>query len=334
MKEDSRFTRREVVHAGTVTALALMLAPAALALSPNPPQGPFGSEATAEQVTDGIDLSGKVAVVTGCNSGLGYETMRVLALRGATVLGTARSSEKAEKACGSIEGDCRPFVMDLGDLDSVRSCAAAIKAETRILDMLICNAGIMALPELQQVNGIEKHFAINHLGHFLFVTQLLEPVKAAPQGRVVILSSLGYRWAPAAGIEFDNLSGEAGEYVPNTAYGQSKLANALFAYELAKRLEGSSATANSVHPGIINTNLGRHMPVWKRTLGTLIGWTFMKSIPEGSATTTYVATAPALAKVNGHYFEDCNPVVPDGPHMRDDALAAKLWEVSLQLTQA
>ena len=198
------------------------------------------------------------------------------------------------------------------------------------LDMLICNAGIMALPELQQVYGLERHFVVNHLGHFLFVNNILEQVKAAPQGRVVILSSMGYRWAPEAGIEFDNLSGERG-YEPNRAYGHSKLANGLFSLELARRFQGTTTTSNSVHPGIINTNLGRHFEPWKRFIASLIGWTFMKSVEAGAATTCYVATHPSLASVSGHYFADCNAELP-GYHMEDLDMAAKLWQVSEELT--
>jgi NAD(P)-dependent dehydrogenase (short-subunit alcohol dehydrogenase family) len=184
------------------------------------------------------------------------------------------------------------------------------------------------------VYGLEKQFVVNHLGHFILVSRLIDQVKAAPQGRVVAVSSLGYRWAPPAGIEFDNLDGKRG-YEPNRMYGQSKLANGLMTLELSRRFaaEGSAATANAVHPGIINTNLGRHFAAWKRAAGSLIGWTFMKSVPEGAATSCYVATAPALAKSSGYYFEDCNPVVPAaGKHMDDLALAARLWARSAELT--
>jgi NAD(P)-dependent dehydrogenase (short-subunit alcohol dehydrogenase family) len=192
----------------------------------------------------------------------------------------------------------------------------------------------MALPQLEQVYGIEKHFVVNHLGHFILVNRLLPQVQAARQGRVVTVSSLGYQWAPPGGIEFDNLSGERG-YEPNKMYGQSKLANGLFSLELARRLResGSTATSNSLHPGIINTNLGRHFDEWKRVLSKLIGWTFMKSVAEGAATSCYVATAPALAAVSGQYFEDCNPVVPmPGKHMDDATLARRLWDESARIT--
>ena len=295
------------------------------------PVGPFDAESTAEEVTAGIDLSGKTAVVTGANSGLGYETMRVLALRGAHVIGTGRTAEKAETACASIEGKATPVVLELTDLSSVAACSGQIRAMGTPIDMLICNAGIMALPELEQVNGIEKQFFVNHLGHFSFATALTEQVQAAQQGRVVMVSSLGHRWAPEAGIEFDNLSGER-DYDPNRMYGQSKLANGLFAFELARRFEGSNATANAVHPGIIMTNLARHFPKWQQIAGRLIGWTFMKSMEAGAATTCYVATNPALAGVSGYYFADCNPELPT-KQMQDPLLAAKLWEVSEELTQ-
>ncbi len=325
--------RRQFVQHSTTAILASAIAPQLFAQTANPPTSKFGVESTAEEVTEGIDLTGKVAVVTGGNSGLGYETMRVLALRGAHVICTARTLEKAEKACASIEGKATPVVMELTDYASVTRCTDAIKAISPSIDMLICNAGIMQLPELEVVNGVEKQFAVNHLGHFLFATQLMDQVKAAEQGRVVIVSSMGYQWAPEGGIEFDNLDGSKG-YDPTKAYGQSKLANSLFALSLSERFEGTNATANSIHPGIINTNLGRHFPAWKRIAASLIGWTFMKSVEAGAATSCYVATNPALAKVSGHYFEDCNPVTPEGPYMLDKALAAKLWTASEELTQS
>ena len=298
---------------------------------PGVPMSEFGEASTAEEVTEGLDLTGMTAVVTGANSGLGYETMRVLAMRGAHVIGTGRTMEKADAACDSIEGTTTPVVLELGDLDSVAACVEQIRMIGDPIDMLICNAGIMALPDLQQVNGIERHFFINHLGHFAFAGGLVDQVRAAPQGRFVLLSSSGHKWAPEVGIEFDNLSGERGEYDANRMYGQSKLANGLFAYELARRLEGTTTTANTVHPGVIMTNLGRHFPKWQQNMAKLISWTFMKSIEAGTATQCYVATNPVLNDVSGYYFADCNPLEPT-PQMRDAALAAKLWDVSVELT--
>ena len=148
-----------------------------------------------------------------------------------------------------------------------------------------------------------------------------------------MVSSGAHRWAPEDGIQFDNLSGEKG-YDPLTAYGQSKLAVALFAQELSRRMEGTAVTANSVLPGVIMTNLGRHYPTWKITLSKLIGWTFMRSVEQGVATTCYVATRPEFAKVSGHMFFNCNPITPEGTHMSDKDLAKKLWNVSIELTKA
>jgi NAD(P)-dependent dehydrogenase (short-subunit alcohol dehydrogenase family) len=330
----AKMNRRELI-AGAATAAAAATLPACSGdpeeRPPGVPVGPFGANSTAEEVTAGIDLTGKTAVVTGANSGLGYETMRVLAMRGAHVIGTGRTMEKANIACESIDGDTTPVVLELSDFASVASCVEQIGKLGEPIDMLIFNAGIMALPELQQVNGIERHFFVNHLGHFAFTMGLIGQVRAAEQGRIVMLSSMGHIWAPDTGIEFDNLSGERDEYDANRMYGQSKLANGLFAFELARRLEGTNATANAVHPGIIMTNLVRHFPAWQKIAGRLIGWTFMKSIEAGAATQCYVATNPVLADVSGYYFSDCNPLQPT-EQMRDPVLAAKLWEVSEELT--
>jgi NAD(P)-dependent dehydrogenase (short-subunit alcohol dehydrogenase family) len=294
------------------------------------PVGPFDADSTAEEVTAGVDLAGKVALITGANSGLGYETMRVLALRGATVIAAARTMAKAQEAAATIQGKVIPAAIELTDFPGIVAGTDAVRALGMPIDMLILNAGIMALPKLEQVNGLEKQFVTNHLGHFIVGNRLLPQVQAAPQGRVVVLTSSGYQWAPPGGIEFDNLSGER-EYEPNKMYGQSKLANHLYVRELARRLQGSTTTANSVHPGVIFTNLGRHFPEWQIFLARLIGWTFMKSVEAGSATTCYVATAPALATVSGQYFADCNPEVPGG-EMQNDALAAQLWQKSEELT--
>lgn len=296
------------------------------------PVGPFGAESTAEEVTAGIDLTGKTALVTGSNSGIGFETMRVLALRGAHVLAAARTLEKAQTACDSVEGNATPLVVELTDLPGLVSAADKVRALNKPLDMLICNAGIMELPELQQVNGVERQFFVNHVGHFVLVNQLLEQVIAAPQGRIVNVSSgRATQAAPPEGIQFDNLSGESG-YDPQMAYGQSKLANVLFTLELAKRLQGTKATANALRPGVIPTNLGRHMPRWKVIALETVGKLFTKTIPQGAATTCYVATHPSLAETNGYFFEHCNPIRAGG-FTEDKQMAARLWRVSEELTE-
>ena len=321
--------RRQILQAAVISALA----PYAWA-SPcrglqdsygDFPRSLFGEQTTAEEVTVGLDLSGKTAVVTGCNSGLGLETMRVLTMRGAHVIGTARSEEKARKACDSVDGKTTPVVMDLSDFDSVRACTANIRAMDMPLDILMCNAGIMALPELKLVGGLEIQFVVNHLGHFLFTTELLEAVKQAKHGRIVMLSSCAHHMAPEVGIDFDNLDGSK-SYSGWPAYGRSKLANGLFAFELARRLEGTGVTANALHPGVIKTNLGRHLPEQKDASDDV----YNKSIPQGAATQCYVAAHPTAAAINGQYFADCNPVEAN-KLMYDQALATKLWQISEEL---
>jgi len=165
----------------------------------------------------------------------------------------------------------------------------------------------------------------------VLVNQLLEEVIAAPQGRIVVVSSgRATGNAPEAGIEFDNLSGEKG-YDPSTAYGQSKLANVLFTLELAKRLEGTNATANALRPGVIPTNLGRHLPTWQNWVLENLGKPFTKTVGQGAATTCYVATAPALDGISGYFFEHCNPILAGG-FTEDREMAARLWAVSEELT--
>ena len=294
------------------------------------PRSAFGEDATAEEVTADLDLTGKTALVTGVNTGIGYETMRVLALRGAHVLGTARTAEKGRIACNSVDGRATPLVLELSDFDSVVACADAAQAEAGSIDILVCNAGVL-LNEPQQVRGLEMHFVVNHLGHFILVNRLLKAVLAAPAGRVVVVSSRAHRSAPADGILFDNLAGE-GDFDRQELYGHSKLANGLFSHELARRLEGSNATSNSLHPGVVVTNIARNLPAWQEAIFRIAGPLFLKSVEEGAATSCYVATSPELAGVSGCYFSDCNPVTPSAT-MRDDAMAARLWSVSEELTR-
>jgi len=292
---------------------------------PVPQQTSFDKTSTAEQVTADMNLAGITALVTGCNSGLGLETMRVLALRGAHVIGAARTAEKAESACTSVTGKTTPLVVELTDLPGIVAAANQVADMDIPIDMLILNAGIMALPDLRQANGVELQFAVNHLGHFLLENRLNDQVVAAKAGRVVVVSSGAHRWAPEEGIQFDNLSGDKG-YEPREAYGQSKTANGLFSRELARRLADTGATSNSLHPGVIMTNLDRYMPPRDRDPDD----PRFKSIPQGAATQCYVATSADLDGVTGYYFSDCNPAMPND-NMQNDAMAARLWEVSEEL---
>jgi len=292
------------------------------------PLSSFDDSVTAEGVTAGLDLTGKTALVTGANSGLGYETMRVLAMRGATVIGTGRTMEKAQRACDSVGGETIPAVLELTDFDSVVACADAVRSLNRPIDILVLNAGVMALPELEQV--YEMQFVTNHLGHFLLTNLLLDRVIAAPAGRIVVVSSSALKWADETAIEWDNLSGER-DYDPNRFYGQSKLANALFSLELSERLAGTNATSNSMNPGAVLTNLQRHAPEWAIKLGEWIGPAFMKSPAEGATTICYLAAHPQVEGVSGHYFIDCNPVSLGG-NSENRQLASRLWDVSTELT--
>jgi len=287
----------------------------------------FGYRSTAEQVTEGLSLKGKMILLTGCNSGLGFETARVLTMRGATVIGTARTLEKAEAASKSVKGKMLPLECELSEPLSVRACIESVMRGGIKLDALICNAGIMALPKLETIYGFEKQFFTNHIGHFILVTGLLDQLAA--EGRVVMLSSAAHKMAPKGGIEFDNLDGGK-RYTPWGAYGQSKFANLLFAKELAKHLAGTKQTANAVHPGVINTNLSRHMGSAARIASSVIGPLAWKSIPQGAATQTYVAVHPDIAGVSGEYFADCN-VAKSRPDAEDAGLAKKLWEVSEEI---
>ncbi|WP_279245407.1 SDR family NAD(P)-dependent oxidoreductase [Candidatus Litorirhabdus singularis] len=316
---------------GSATALPSQLL--ASITSAKPQRSAFDEDTTATMVLEGIDLSGKTYAITGANSGLGYETMRVLTQHGARVIAIARSQKKAEQAVASISGDAIPAVLDLGKFDTIVDCAQSIRQLNTPLDGLICNAGIMALPQRELLYGIEKQFVVNHLGHFILINQLQEQVVAAPAGRFVILSSLAHQRAPATGIQFDDLALEKSEYDAWGAYGHSKLANALCSRELARRLNGTSATSNSVHPGVINTNLGRHLPWYMRVGGAMFGWTFMKTVEQGAATQTYVAAHPQMKGINGYYFADCNIDPGETPSMQDDAMASQLWEVSERLTR-
>lgn len=287
----------------------------------------FGYGSTAEQVTAGLDLKGKTYLVTGCNSGLGHEALRVLTLRGAKVVGTARTVEKAREACATVKGETVPLACELSDPKSVRACVAAVKAAGLQLDGIIANAGIMALPKLEKAFGYELQFFTNHIGHFILVTGLLDAL--TPEGRVVMLSSAAHKGAPKGGIQFDNLDGSKG-YGDWANYGQSKIANLLFAKELARRFQGTRRTANAVHPGVIKTNLGRHMNPLAGLVFGIVGPLVLKSVPQGAATEVFVATHPSLAGVSGQYFADCNVARPRAD-AEDAELAKKLWDVSEQI---
>ena len=297
-------------------------------LAPKGPNG-FGYGSTAEDVTAGLSLEGKNVLVTGCSSGLGLETSRVLALRGAHVLGTARSAAKASSALSGFSGTFTPLACELGDPASVRACADAVKKKNVKLDAIVCNAGVMAPPKLELVHGYEIEFFTNHIGHFILVNALLDVL--AGDARVVSLSSAGHALAPKGGIDFDNLDGSKG-YSPWQAYGRSKFANILFAKELARKFEGTQKTANAVHPGVISTNLARHSTLAE--IGYAIANPIaLKNVPQGASTQTLVAVSPKAEDINGKYFADCNVTRSRGD-TEDPALGKRLWDESEAIAAA
>jgi len=281
----------------------------------------FGYGSTAEQVSAGLDLSGRRYLLTGCNSGLGGEVLRVLTSCGATVVGAARTLEKARAACGAAPGDAQGVACELSEPESVAACVAALR-DGPPLDGIICNAGIMALPQRTVKHGLELQFLTNHVGHFILVTGLLD--RLADDGRVVVLSSAAHTQAPREGIRLDDLSCERG-YSPWSAYGQSKLANMLFARQLDRRLGDGAQVANAVHPGVIATNLSRHMNPVMTAAFKLSQPLFLKTIPQGAATETWAAVHPDAASIHGEYLADCN-IKQSSAAGRDMELAARLWE--------
>ncbi|MBK8480599.1 MAG: SDR family NAD(P)-dependent oxidoreductase [Proteobacteria bacterium] len=302
--------------------------------------GAFGARSTAAEVVGGLDLRGKTVLLTGSNSGLGLETLRALIGRGASVIALARTAEKAAAAVAEAGGAlsdarssgaaCTTLACELSEPSAVRACVEAVRALGRPIDALIANAGIMALPRLEQRHGLELQFLTNHVGHFILVTGLLDQL--ADDGRVVMVSSRAHRGAPPGGIAFDDLAGTR-DYRPWAAYGQSKLANLLFARALASRLASSPRarrTANAIHPGVIRTNLVRHLNPLVRGVLAVAAPLILKTAAQGAATQCYVAVHPAATGVSGRYFADCREA-RTSRHGGDDALASRLWQVTEEL---
>ncbi|XP_068634775.1 short-chain dehydrogenase TIC 32 B, chloroplastic-like [Aristolochia californica] len=305
-----------------------------------PGRSGFGSASTAEQVTEGIDASNLTAIVTGGASGIGAETVRVLALRGARVIIGARNIDAANEVKQQILNEngaaqVDALKLDLCSLKSVRAFADNFNALNAPLNILINNAGIMFCPYSLSEDGIETQFATNHLGHFLLTNLLLDKMKSTAratgiEGRIVNLSSIAHVHTYEEGIRFDRLNDQAG-YSDKRAYGQSKLANILHAKELTRRLkdEGANVTANSVHPGLIMTNLMRHSAFLMKVL-KVFTYVLWKNVPQGAATTCYAALHPGLKGVSGKYFLDCNEMQPSAL-ATDEKLAKKLWDYSNKL---
>jgi NAD(P)-dependent dehydrogenase (short-subunit alcohol dehydrogenase family) len=305
----------------------------------------FGAETTAAEVLEGIDLSGKLALVTGGYSGVGLETVLALSGAGADVLVAGRRPEQARdvlRGVPRVEIDA----LDLADLDSVRVFAERFLATDRPLDILVDNAAIMAAPETRVGPGWEAQFATNHLGHFALTNRLWPALRAGGAARVVVLSSAGHR---RSGIRFDDLQFEHG-YEKWEAYGQAKTANSLFAVRLDALGKDAGVRAFAVHPGGIQTPLQRFL---SREEMVQFGWIDedgkplirFKTPEQGAATSVWAATSPQLEGMGGVYCADCDiaVLVPDdadipagGAGVRayavDPATAERLWAVSAELT--
>lgn len=287
---------------------------------------PFGRRATADHVLAGIDLTGRRILVTGCSSGIGFETMQALGANGAEVIGLARTLAAAQRACANAGPSCSPMACDLSDLNSVAAAAAAVRATHGPLDALVANAGIANLPELRTRYGTEMQFLVNHVGHFALISALLKQVRTGT-GRIVIVSGrAGRPRAPAEGILFDNLDGRR-FYEPSLFYGQSQLANALFAKELARRLRPRGIAVNSLDPGRTRgTGIDRYLPPrWKilRAAAKLV----YKVPARAAATEALLAASPAVCGISGEHWSDCQ-IAPGSPLLQDAELGARLWEAT------
>jgi NAD(P)-dependent dehydrogenase (short-subunit alcohol dehydrogenase family) len=308
----------------------------------------YGWGTTTDELLEGRDLSGQRVLVTGGSAGLGAETARVLAAHGANVVVAVRDLVKAERALAPARADAAPNAtiemceLDLASLNSVRKCADELVAEGKPLNVLIANAGVMACPQGTTVDGFETQFGTNHLGHFVFVNKLVPLLVAGAPSRIVNLSSWGHHMSD---VDLDDPGFERTPYDPWTAYGRAKTANVLFAVALDRRLRDRGVRACAVHPGGIQTELGRHLTpeVMERFRSRFPNRpserTGFKSIPQGAATSVWAAVVADADSIGGRYCEDCNvaEVIDDQlsqgvmPYAVDPAGADALWTRSEEL---
>ena len=280
------------------------------------------------------DMSGKTLIVTGGNSGIGFETAAALAGAGARVIITARDPRRGQAALEKIKsrggsGSVELSVFDLGSLKSVREGASDLLGRADRIDVLVNNAGLMLTERSETPDGFETTFGVNHLGPFLLTVLLLDRIKDSAPARIVNVSSTAHQSA-RNGLDFDDLQSTKG-YAGMAVYGRSKLANIYFTTELARRLAGTGVTANSLHPGTIRSGFGGDGDA-----GGFFGWgikvarPFMAGPAKGAETSVYLASAPEVEGVTGQFFTKCRPKTPSKA-ARDDAAAARLWEVSERL---
>ena len=311
----------------------------------------FGAASTTDEVLDGVDLTGKRVLVTGVSAGLGVEAARGLAAHGARVIGAVRDLDKARAATARVRaeaahgGGLELIKLDLNDLASVRACAAALLSDDEPLDLVIANAGIMACPFGRTADGFETQFGVNHLGHFVLVNRIAPLMKTG--ARLVSYSSLGHRFAD---VDLDDPNFERTPYDEVAAYGRSKTANILFAVEFDRRHQGRGVRATAIHPGSIQTELGRHLtPESTQRLLARIGAAFgasgepqirWKSIPQGAATALWAGVVANAEEVGGRYCEDCRVAavveaagIREGvrPYALDPERAKALWVKSEEM---
>jgi NAD(P)-dependent dehydrogenase (short-subunit alcohol dehydrogenase family) len=285
----------------------------------------FDATSTTDEVLEGTDLSGKRVLVTGVSAGLGVETARALARHGARVVGAARDLAKAELATAQVRADAKAgggslelVEIDLASLASVRGCADALVSRNEMFDLVIANAGVMATPFGHTADGFETQFGTNHLGHFLLVNRIAPLMR--PDARLVSLSSSGHRYGD---VDLNDPNFERTPYEPFVGYGRSKTANILFAVEFDRRHRSRGIRATAVHPGGIQTELGRHLdPGWipgmieqmNRDLAAEGKPPFQfKTIPQGAATSVWAGVVAQADEVGGRYCENCHVgvIVPD-----------------------
>jgi NAD(P)-dependent dehydrogenase (short-subunit alcohol dehydrogenase family) len=310
----------------------------------------FGATSTTDQVLQSVNLSGKRVLVTGVSAGLGVETARAMAAHGAHVVGAARNLSKAQTATEPVRaqaangGSLDLVQLDLASLESVRGCADSLLAAGKPFDLIVANAGVMACPKSKTVDGFEMQFGTNHLGHFVLVNRIASLLKSG--ARLVNLASAGHRYAD---VDLEDPNFEHTPYEEFVAYGRSKTANVLFAVEFDRRHKARGVRATAVHPGGIQTELGRYMTaeVREQLIANInasqpkgaapFSW---KSIPQGAATSVWAGCVANVEAVGGRYCEDCHvaevasiPGLRAGvqPYALDPQHAQALWQKSEEM---
>ena len=304
----------------------------------------FDGNNTAFDVVADLDLTGKKILITGASGGLGAQAASALAGRGAAIVIAARDDARSAQACSDIlamhpNADISYVKLALDDLASVRTAAKTVLVDHPVLDVVIANAGVMACEHKQTLDGFEYQFGVNHIGHFLFTCLLVPALQQAKSGRVVVLSSAGHKFGA---IDLDDYNFDNQPYQKWLSYGRSKTANVLFAVGLNQRLKGLGMTANAVHPGMIATDLGRHLT--KEDIAQLSDMASStgagyKSVEQGAATEVWAATAPELEGKGGLYLEDNQigeQAMEDStggymPFAVDIEIAEQLWKLTENL---